>query len=280
MDINHWMQSFEQRLRLQRYSDATLRNYKSCLSSFLGMASKKYEHPKELTEVEIEKYVFWLLDSKKIGPSYQRMVVASIDKFYRLVLNIQLNINHLYPKRIESKLPNYLNKDEIKRLLGSANNLKHKCILELLYSGGLRLNELLDLKIRHIDSKDMVIHIEQGKGKKDRKVMLSAKLLDDLRVYFIQYKPSEYLFEGQNGGRYSEKSVQSVVKICSKTAKISKTVTPHTLRHSFATHLLESGTDIRYIQELLGHKSVQTTEIYTHIADISKSKIKSPLDDL
>lgn len=280
MDIDNLLSTFEQRLRLQRYSETSIRNYKSAVGGFLQLASKKYDKPEGLTAKEIEKYVYWLIENKKISASYQRMVVASIDKFYRLALNIQLPIKHLYPTRKEHHLPEYLNKDEVKRLINSTNNLKHKCILELLYSGGLRLSELLNIKISDIDSTDMIIHIRMAKGKKDRKVMLSEVLLSDLRVYFKQYKPTTFLFEGQNKEQYSAKSVQNIVHLAAQKVGIKKHVTPHTLRHSFATHLLESGTDIRIIQELLGHQSIKTTEIYTHIADISKSIIKSPLDTM
>jgi integrase/recombinase XerD len=278
MDIDNLLSTFEKRLRLQRYSEDSIRNYKSAVGSFLQLASKKYDKPEDLTAKEIEKYVYWLIQTKNISASYQRMVVASIDKFYNLTLNIHLPIKHLYPTRKEHHLPEYLNKDEVKRLINSTNNLKHKCILELLYSGGLRLSELLNIKISDIDSKDMIIHIRMAKGKKDRKVMLSEVLLSDLRIYLKKYKPTTFLFEGQNKEHYSAKSVQNVVHLAAQKAGIKKHVTPHTLRHSFATHLLENGVDIRYIQELLGHQSVKTTEIYTHIADISKSAIKNPLD--
>jgi site-specific recombinase XerD len=165
-------------------------------------------------------------------------------------------------------------------MIDLTTNQKHKCIIKLLYGCGLRLSELLNLKITDIDSGNMVVHIQNSKGNKDRVVMLSNQLLQDLREYFLVYKPKEYLIEGQGGGIYSEKSVQNVVKDAAKRAGIKKQVTPHVLRHSFATHLLENGTDIRYIQQLLGHSSIKTTEIYTHITDISKSKIKSPLDYL
>jgi site-specific recombinase XerD len=169
---------------------------------------------------------------------------------------------------------------EVKKLMAGVTNLKHRCIIKLLYGSGLRLSELLHLKLTDIDSKSMIIHIRKSKGNKDRVVMLSNSLLDELRVYFIHYKPTDFLFEGQSGGMYSEKSVQVIVKNAASKAGINKQVTPHTLRHSFATHLLEAGTDIRFIQQLLGHSSIKTTEIYTHITDVMKSKIKSPLDSL
>lgn len=280
MEINKFLSTFEQRLALQRYSPSTIRNYCSVVKIFLSIASKKYHHPTELGSEEIEKYVFWMLEKKKIGVSYQRMVVAGIDKFYTLVLNNALDIKYLYPKSKGKSLPNYLNKEEIKKMFKVTQNIKHKCILELLYAAGLRLNELLSLHITDIDSINRLIHVYKGKGNKDRVVMLSQILLHDLRVYVKEYKPKCFLFEGPNGNRYSEKSVQVIVKQAAEKAKINKKVTPHVLRHSFATHLLENGTDIRIIQELLGHSSVKTTEIYTWVTDINKLKIKSPLDSI
>lgn len=278
MDVQKWLTLFEQKLTIQRYSQATIANYKSCVAQFLTLASKKFAQPQDISVSDIEKYVFWLVEKKKIGSSFQRMTVASIEKLYALAIQQSLSLKHLYPKRKAHPLPEYLNKSEIKRMLEVENNIKHICIIELLYSGGLRLSELLNLKISDIDSSSMIIHIHMAKGKKDRKVMLSEVLLNHLRQYYKTWNPSDFLFEGQHGGRYSERSVQAVVRDTAKKAGIKKSVSPHTLRHSFATHLLENGTDIRYIQELLGHQSVQTTEIYTHIVDISKSKIKSPLD--
>src|SRR5690554_3808943 len=208
------------------------------------------------------------------------MIVASIEKFYNSVLNRSLEIKHLYPSQNKYTLPKYLPVAEVRKIVSSASNLKHACIIKLLYGCGLRLNELLHLKISDIDSERMLLHIRKSKGNKDRVVMLSPALLEDLRNYFKAYHPKVYLFEGQSGGMYSEKSVQTVVKTAATKAGIQKPVTPHILRHSFATHLLENGTDIRYIQQLLGHGSVKTTEIYTHITDVAKLKIKSPLDFL
>ncbi|MDD2293346.1 MAG: tyrosine-type recombinase/integrase [Bacteroidales bacterium] len=280
MEIDNLLSTFEHRLRMQRYSEASIRNYKSAVECFLRLAEKKYDKPEDLDAGKIEKYVCWLVEKKHISASYQRLVVASIDKFYALVLNVHLSIRYLYPTRKEHHLPEYLNKEEMKRLINATENIKHKCILELLYSGGLRLSELLNIELSDIDSTDMVIHIRMAKGKKDRKVMLSNVLLKDLTTYFNVYKPEKYLFEGQSDDQFSAKSVQNIVKFAAQRAGIIKHVTPHTLRHSFATHLLENGTDIRFIQELLGHQSVKTTEIYTHVVDISKSTIRSPLDVL
>ena len=278
MDIEKLLIQFEQKLILQRYSPNSIRNYKSSIKSFLEVAEKKFSHPNELGEISIEKYVLWKVQKHKIGSSQQRMIVASIDKFYASIYSKKLNIKHLYPARKSYSLPNYLTINEVKTLTKSSENIKHRCIIKLLYGSGLRLSELLHLKVTDIDSESMIIHIKNSKGNKDRVVMLSKSLLEELRIYFIKHNPLDYLFEGQSGGMYSPKSVQVIVKNASSKAGIKKKVTPHTLRHSFATHLLEAGTDIRFIQQLLGHGSIKTTEIYTHIADVTKSKIKSPLD--
>jgi site-specific recombinase XerD len=278
MKKQDYLIEFEKRLKVQRFSDSSIRNYSSVVAAFLTLALQKYSEPNEVIQSDVEKYIYWQVDKNRISSSYQRMVVAGIDKFYKLVLNKNLQIEYLYPKRKEHSLPKYLTKVEVKRMFDGVENIKHKCILELLYAGGLRLNELLNLKIKDIDSSSMIIHIELAKGKKDRKVMLSEVLLEDLRKYYKECAPKDYLFEGQYGGQYSARSVQAIVRQAAKKAKVQKSVTPHMLRHSFATHLLEAGTDIRFIQELLGHNSLKTTEIYTHVTDISKSKIKSPLD--
>jgi len=272
------MNEFERRMIVQRYSPISIQNYKSAVGSFLQLAEKKYSHPLEITEADIEKYLFWKIEKHRIGTSYQRLIVASIEKFFLSMFNTQLNIKHLYPRTRNKSLPVYLTTREMSRLMNNVTNLKHKCIVQLLYGCGLRLNELLHLKLTDVDSKNKIILIRNAKGGKDRVVMLSPLLLESLKRYYQVYHPEEYLIEGQGGGVYSEKSVQNIVKNAASKAGIIKKVTPHTLRHSFATHLLENGTDIRYIQELLGHRSVNTTEIYTHITDVAQSKIKSPLD--
>ena len=177
-------------------------------------------------------------------------------------------------------MPNVLSKEEVKKILEAHVNLKHRAMLSLIYSCGLRRSELLHLKSTDIDSKRNIVIIRQSKGRKDRIAPLSPKILDLLRDYYKMYKPKNYLFEGKTEEQYSEQSLQSVLKQALKKVNITKPVTLHWLRHSYATHLLESGTDLRYIQELLGHNSSKTTEIYTHVSTKSLQQIKSPFDDL
>jgi len=183
------------------------------------------------------------------------------------------------PKK-EKKLPVVLCEEEVVKILRQITNLKHKCIIHLIYFSGLRLSEAINLKISDIDSYRKIITIKGAKGKKDRISLLSDAVLALLRKYYKQYRPKEWLFEGQKGGKYSPKSVQKIFHAACFKSGIKKHATIHTLRHSFATHLLEHGTGLRYIQELLGHKNSKTTEIYTHITKKGWDKIKSPIDYL
>ena len=190
-------------------------------------------------------------------------------------------VNKIHRPKRAKLLPNVLSKEEVKAILNAHSNIKHKMMLSLIYSCGLRCGELRVLKPVHIDSKRNIVLLKNSKGQKDRIVPLSPFILEMLRDYFKIYKPKTYLFEGQNPGElYSEKSLQSVLKQALQKAKITKPATLHWLRHSYATHLLESGTDLRYIQELLGHNSSKTTEIYTHVSTKNIQQIKSPFDDL
>ena len=269
---------FEYKLIEQQYSISSIQNYLSTMGCFLQQNKNKYSNPLDITETDIEEYLLLKIENHSIGDSYQRLIVASIDKFYIYLFNVHLNIKHLYPRSKSKCLPVSLTVCEVSRLMDSVINLKHKCIVQLLYGCGLRLNELLHLKLTDIDYRNNVIVIRNTNWGKNRKVMLSPLLLNSMKRYYKEYHPNKYLIEGQGGGMYSEKSVQIIVKNAALKAGITKKVTPNTLRHSFASHLLENGTDIRYIQGLMGHKSINSTEIYRHVTNIEQSKIKSPLD--
>lgn len=184
-----------------------------------------------------------------------------------------------FPRR-ESKLPNVLSHREVLAIFDATENLKHKTMILMGYAAGLRVSEVVNLRITDIDSERMVISIKAAKGKKDRCVMLSEALLDTLRLYFKAYRPKNWLFEGQNFDQYSVRGLQKIFQTAKVKARIRKDVSFHSLRHSFATHLHEAGTDIRVIQELLGHNSTKTTEIYTHISNRTIQKVQSPLDAL
>ena len=266
------------KLRELRYSEKTLKTYKSLFEEFIN-----YYPTQDIDKIDEQKIIAfcqYLVIDRKVSASYQNQAINAIKFYYERVLGGQRKFYFLERPNKEKALPTVLNVDEITSILKGITNLKHKAILTLIYSAGLRISEATNLKIKDIDSKRMQIRIEQSKGKKDRYTLLSVKTLALLRTYFKEYKPTEYLFEGQDGGQYSARSIQTFFQeICEKVG-ILKKVSVHTLRHSFATHLLENGTDLRYIQVLLGHESSKTTEIYTHVTTKGFDQIKSPLDDL
>ena len=191
-----------------------------------------------------------------------------------------MEIELIHRPKTPKLLPNVLSKEEVKAILTVNGNLKHKSMLSLIYSCGLRRGELLNLQLTQVDSKRKLLIIKQSKGRKDRIVPLSEKIIEMLREYYLAFRPKQWLFEGQTGGQYSAESLAKVLKQSILKAGIKKPVSLHWLRHSYATHLLESGTDLRFIQELLGHSSSKTTEIYTHVSTKSLQNIKSPFDDL
>ncbi len=265
-------------LKIENYSEQTVKSYYSSLKMFLDwVAETKLEN---VNNKAIKDYLYFCKTQKKYSFSSMKLVIASIRYFYVKLLKKDVPEALNIELRKPSILPTVLSAKEISKILKVTKNLKHKTMLVLIYSAGLRLGELLNLELGDIDSESMKIHIRGAKGKKDRYVMLSENVLKLLREYYKTYKPKHYIIEGQNGGKYSPKSVQSVFKRSLKKAGIKKKATVHTLRHSFATHLLDEGTDIRYIQELLGHKRLETTQIYTHVSSYSINKIKSPADKL
>lgn len=272
------IKKYTEKLKIENYSEQTIRNYLSAIKLFTEYINK--QKLKEVTDKEIQDYLFYCKTEKKYSYSSMKQVIAAISYLYKKVFNKNIPEALNIELRKPSTLPTVLSTKEISKILSVTKNLKHKTILLLIYSGGLRLGELLNLKISDVDSESMKIHIRQGKGKNERYIMLSENVLQLLREYYKIYKPKEFIIEGQKGGVYSPKSVQSVFKASLKKAGINKKATVHSLRHSFATHLLDDGTDIRYIQELLGHKRLETTQIYTHVSSYSINKIKSPADKL
>ena len=269
---------FERWLKSKRYSANTIKTYKDAIRVFLGFYADR--DLKSIVNQDIINFNNDYLFKKNLSSSYQNQMVNAIKLFYRTVENRNLEIEKLHRPKREKTLPNVLSKEEVKAILEISGNIKHRVMLSMIYACGLRCGELLNMRPADIQSNRGIVIIRQGKGKKDRIVPLSQKLLEQLRTYYIAYKPKEWLFEGQSGGMYSDKSIQNVLKQCVIKAGIKKPVTLHWLRHSYATHLLEAGTDLRYIQELLGHQSSKTTEIYTHVSTHSIQQIKSPLDDL
>jgi len=267
-------ESYLLKLELKRYSANTVKNYVSSFESFINHF--KHKELNEINEVDIRKYLQSLI-KEGLSDSHVNLVINSIKFYYETVLGMPNRFYSIERPRKKKTLPKILSRTDILRMIDCAGNLKHRCIVGLLYSSGLRRSELLELRTTDIDSKRMVINIRGAKGNKDRITVLSPSLLSDLRAYYREYRPEKYLFESPKGGKYSASSVLKIVKRAAIRANMKQKVTPHMLRHSFATHLLEEGTDLRHIQLLLGHNSTKTTEIYTHVANKSFGKIKDLL---
>jgi len=278
MNKTDLISKYEHRLTLKNYSENTLRSYLNGLYIFLDYL--KSHQINKVTSTELERFFHHAKKELNYSYSMMKQLLASVKFLYQEVLNEKIDFDFNIKMKKPSTIPEVLSVEEVQRLLNSFTNLKHKAIFTLCYSAGLRLGEILTIKISDIDSDRMQIRIEQAKGKKDRYSLLSPKVLELLRRYVREYKPKEFLFEGQNGGKYSSSSVQQLMRKHRKKANIKKKATPHTLRHSFATHLLDNGTDIRFIQELLGHKHISTTQIYTHVSSKTLKDVKSPIENL
>jgi len=271
-------ESYLAKLRELRYSTNTIDSYTYMFREFIN-----YYADKELTDIseeEIVLYLQYLVSERKVSASYQNQAINAIKFYYERVMGGRRKVYLIERPREEKFLPEVLSQEEVTAIINATDNIKHKAVLMTIYSGGLRISELINLKIKDIDSNRMQIRVEQGKGKKDRYTLLGQKTLEVLRTYVKQYQPREWLFEGHNNGPYSETSIKKALRTALDKTKITKRVSPHTLRHSFATHLLEMGTDLRYIQSLLGHQSSKTTEIYTHITTKGFDQIMNPLDKL
>jgi len=270
------IERFKQWLRSKRYSESTIITYTDALKSFLIFYRKKTIA--EITNEDVVVYNNEYILKNNLSSSYQNQIVNAIKLFFKTTQDTRIEIDKIHRPNNAKKLPNVLSKEEVFRIIDATNNLKHKTLLALIYSSGLRISEALNIKATDIDSERMLIHIKNAKGKKDRYTLLSTKVLELLREYYSLYKPKTFLFEGLYGGQYSSRSAQTVLQECASKVGITKRISLHTLRHSFATHLLESGTDLRYIQDLLGHSSPKTTMIYTHVSSSTLKKIVNPFD--
>ncbi|TAE35219.1 MAG: recombinase XerD [Runella slithyformis] len=247
-----------------RYSEKTLKAYAPLFEEFINYYPT--HDIKTIDEPMIIRFLRFLVTERRVSSNYQNQAINAIKFYYERVLGGQRKFYFIDRPIKEKTLPVVLSTEEVTLILKTIKNLKHKAILMTIYSAGLRISEAINLKIKDIDSNRMQIRVQQSKGKKDRYTLLSQKTLDILRLYFKAYKPQEWLFEGQTPGEpYAVRSIQHIFEAAVTKAGIKKNVSVHTLRHSFATHLLENGTDLRYIQSLLGHENSKTTEIYTHI---------------
>lgn len=263
-------------LRIKNYSSKTENSYLHHLNIFLDYIS--LSKITNINEKVLLDYFDHLKQERKFSYSSMKQSLASVRFLFLDVLKKEIDFDFFIKMKKPNSLPNVLTTEEIKRIINAIVNIKHRAIISTIYSCGLRISEVVNLKLKDIDSSAMMVKIVSAKGKNDRLVMLSEKLLFVLREYYAKCKPKEYLFEGQNGEKYSPRSIQQIFNNAVKKVGIKKKVTVHTLRHSFASHLLDNGTDIRFIQELLGHKHLSTTQIYTHINPVSVKKIKSPFD--
>ncbi|WP_282014033.1 tyrosine-type recombinase/integrase [Marinifilum flexuosum] len=268
-----------EKLEQKRYSPQTIKTYTHYFKEF-----QIYFNDQELSKISIEEinnYIHGLIKEKNISASQQNQRINAIKFYYEKVKGGDREYYHIERAKKEKYLPEVLSKKEIQQILDSTLNLKHLTILAMIYSCGLRRGELINLRVSDIDSSRMLVKINNAKGKKDRYVQLSENMLRILRKYYKEFKPKFYLIEGQHGAaKYSGESISKILKSSANRAGIRKRVYPHILRHSFATHHLEQGTDLRHIQVLLGHGSSKTTERYTHVAKSEISKFKNPIDDI
>lgn len=272
------LSAYVELMRLKNYSENSIKNYRTHFIEFLKAFPTRY--PDQVSKNEIMDYLVRLRNNNKWTATIQNQKISAIKFFYEQVLNKPREEYELPRAMKPLILPAVFAENEVKRILEVTKNLKHRAMLSLAYSAGLRVSEIVNMRLADIDSKRMVINVRQAKGKKDRLVMLSGKLLTLLRAYFKEYKPKKWLFEGQYGEQYSSRSAQMVLGASKRKAGIRKKGSIHALRHSFATHLLEGGTDIMTIKELLGHNSLRTTSIYMHVSKRNLAKIQSPLDKL
>lgn len=270
--------TFEKYLSYRRYSNNTIKTYTEALRTFL-----RFLNNKSIDEVSLADFRNFNLNyilANNYSTSYQNQVVNALKLYLEKFHSVYLNLEELERPKKSKSLPTILSLKEVERLINSYPNVKHRAMITLIYACGLRSGELLNIQVCDIDSDRMVLHVRGGKGRKDRIVPLPESALHLLRNYYREYRPKVYLFNGQNSINYSKSSLQTVLKKGLSTAKISKRCTLHTLRHSYATHLLENGVNLRFIQEILGHSSPKTTQIYTHVSDESARRVVSPLEQI
>ncbi len=268
-------QQFIESLQLKGFSESTIGNYVCAVAAI----SRRYNcSPVNLTGQQVRSHLLFQLQEQKLAPATINLHMDALKTYFKLMApnsTVMADISHVKcPKHI----PVVLSREEVEKMIAAVTNLKHKAVLMLLYSSGLRLQECLHLRPVHIESARMKVRVEDGKGKKDRYTVLSRRTLKTLRKYFRVYKPKEWLFEGRYGARYSARSLATIVGRASAKARIGKEVSPHTLRHSFATHLLEAGVALPVIQKLLGHSSIKTTMIYLHVSEALIDRTVSPFD--
>ncbi len=273
-----WINDVRRQLIIRQYSINTQKAYINALQLFGRHFGQ--QNLTQLSQIDIEEYLLYLSEQRNYSFSGLNLMVNAIKFLFEKVWNLPKTTYHLPRPRKTHTLPKVLDEEDIKNIFSRVENPKHRLILYMAYSSGLRVSEVVRIRLTDIHRKSMQIRIEQSKGRKDRMVVLSKKVLALMEEYYRQYKPKEYLFEGQFGGQYSIRSAQMIFKRFKQLAKVNIKGGIHLLRHSFATHLLEQGADIRLVQQQLGHNSVKTTQIYTHVTEKRNQNLRSPLDNL
>lgn len=272
MNIGNYLKAYSEELERKGYRNESIKNYVSCVSKFLAHFDAIATKPSEINEQGIKDFLRQFKEHNT-----QRAYHSAIKCFYKYVCRQPNKFRYIEYCKRSRRLPIVLSVQEMQKIIFAASNLKHKAILCLMYSTGMRVGEVIDLKIEDIDSHRMIIHVRDAKGGKDRQVTLDPTLLQLLRTYFKQYNPKEYLFNGQFGPMYSERSIAQFLRRYAKIAGVNRKVHPHLIRHCYATHLLEAGTDMSILQRLLGHSSIKTTQLYGHISHNLISNVKTPL---
>jgi integrase/recombinase XerD len=278
VDHTESLYRFERYMKIRAYGDQTIKAYTIRIKSFLKFYfDKKLEH---INNEDVQYYNYEQLIKRKVSYVVQNQFVTALGLFLKINKNTQVIIDEIERAKRKRKLPTVLSKTEVEKIISSTQNLKHKTILLMIYGCGLRRGEVGNLLIEDINSERKMMLIRKAKGFKDRFVPISPKMIDHLRLYYGMFKPQRYIFETKPGMPYLGETVYKVFKRALDKSGIKKKAGVHSLRHSYATHLMENGTDLRHIQVILGHKNIKTTEIYTHVSNHNLSNINSPADDL
>lgn len=273
------LERFTEQLKLKAYSPSTIRTYRSEFLQLLQLLKKKPVN--DLTPDDLRRYMVYVMEKQGIKENTAHSRINAIKFYFEQVLGREKFFFEIPRPKKQHLLPGVLSKEDVAVIINAIDNLKHKTILMLTYACGLRVSEVVSIEISDIDSKRMIVHIRNAKGKKDRIVSISATILVMLRAYFKEYKPKKWMFEGQfTGEHYSVRSIQTVLQRAKNKAGILKSGGMHALRHSFATHLLDKGIDVVMIQKLLGHNDIKTTLRYLHVTNKDLGKIISPIEDI
>lgn len=272
------LEQFVMDYKIRNCRPKTIESYRFQLTQFFDYCG---EVPVKVDITKIKEYLLYLITVKKYGTSSQNVAHSSIMVFFKRIFQLEWPRAAIGRPKVENKLPQVLNQKETKKLISSISNLKQRAAISLIYSSGLRISEFINLAAKDIDSTQMYVMVRGGKGQKDRTTLLSMSCLILLREYYLAYRPAKYLFNGANKTRpYGKTSLNNIVKNAAKKAGITKSISIHTLRHSFATHLLENGCNLFYIKELMGHKSLKTTMVYLHLCSKCMQNIQNPLDKM